>query len=59
MKSKLSKIFIAVACMFPLTAMSETSKEPIQPIKAAKPANPKLVSLGQNVNFSAKMHQIS
>jgi cytochrome c peroxidase len=55
MKSKLNKIFVVIACMFPLTAMSEAPSEPIQPIKAAKPANPKLVSLGQKLYFDPRL----
>jgi len=55
MSKKINKVLLAVVCMLPLTAMSEAPKEPIQPIKAAKVTNPKLVELGQKLYFDPRL----
>ena len=55
MNKKINQVLLAVVCMLPLTAMSEAPKEPIQPIKAAKVTNPKLVELGQKLYFDPRL----
>jgi cytochrome c peroxidase len=39
----------------PTMSFAETSKEPIQPLKVVKPANPKLVDLGQKLYFDPRL----
>ena len=41
--------------LLPAMAMAEVPSEPIQPIKAAKPTNPKLVALGQKLYFDPRL----
>jgi cytochrome c peroxidase len=55
MNKKINQVLLAVVCMLPLTAMSEAPQEPIQPIKAAKVTNPKLVELGQKLYFDPRL----
>ncbi len=56
MKNNLkNSLLIAMIALSPTMAFAETSKEPIQPLKVVKPANPKLVDLGQKLYFDPRL----
>lgn len=51
---KLSIAF-AIAGLIPFALIAEPAKEPIQPLKVAKPGNPKLVELGKKLYFDPRL----
>lgn len=56
MKSSLKKrMLVGLVAFLPALAFAVTPREPIQPIKVAKPVNPKLVSLGQKLYFDPRL----
>ena len=50
-----NSIFIAVIALLPIASYAEASKEPIQPLKAVKPTDIKLVELGQKLYFDPRL----
>lgn len=48
-------VTVAIAGLIPMAAFAESAGEPIQPIKAAKPSNPKLVELGKKLYFDPRL----